>query len=53
LHCLNQCGSDALFDLRKSNRIGVVQFYRHSPRGSSMDWPIEKRQIVPTPENNE
>ena len=29
LHCLNQCGSDALFDLRKSIRIGVVQFYRH------------------------
>ena len=26
LHCLNQCGSDALFDLRKSIRIGVVQF---------------------------
>jgi hypothetical protein len=29
LHCLNQCGSDALFGLRKSIRIGVVQFYRH------------------------
>src|SRR6266446_411575 len=29
LHCLNQCGSDALFYLRKSIRIGVVQFYRH------------------------
>src|SRR6516162_3741448 len=29
LHCLNQCGSEALFDLRKSIRIGVVQFYRH------------------------
>ena len=29
LHCLNQCGFDALFDLRKSIRIGVVQFYRH------------------------
>jgi len=29
LHCLNQCGSDALFDLRKSIRTGVVQFYRH------------------------
>src|SRR6516225_10915311 len=29
LHCLNQCGSDALFDLRKSIRIGVVRLYRH------------------------
>ena len=29
LHCLNQCGFDALFDLRKSIRTGVVQFYRH------------------------
>jgi hypothetical protein len=29
LHCLNQCGSEALFDLRESIRIGVVQFYRH------------------------
>ena len=29
LHCLNQCGSDALFELRKSIRIGAVQFYRH------------------------
>ena len=29
LHCLNQCGSDALIDLRKSIRIGGVQFYRH------------------------
>jgi len=29
LHCLNQCGSDALGGLRKSIRIGVVQFYRH------------------------
>src|SRR6516225_5140978 len=29
LHCLNQCGSEALFDLRKSIRIGVVQLYRH------------------------
>ena len=28
LHCLSQCGSDALFDLRKSIRIGVVQFYQ-------------------------
>ena len=28
LHCLNQCGSEALFDLRKSIRIGVVQFYQ-------------------------
>ena len=25
----NQGGSEALFDLRKSIRIGVVQFYRH------------------------
>ena len=29
LHCLNRCGSDALFDLRKSIRIGVVQLHRH------------------------
>ena len=29
LHCLSQCGFDALFDLRKSIRIGGVQFYRH------------------------
>jgi hypothetical protein len=29
LHCLNQCGFDALFDLRKSIRTGVVQFFRH------------------------
>jgi hypothetical protein len=29
LHCLNQCGSDALFGVRKSIRIGVVQFYRY------------------------
>ena len=29
LHCLNQCGSDVLFDLRESIRIGVVQLYRH------------------------
>ena len=27
LHCLNQCGFDALSGLRKS--IGIVQFYRH------------------------
>src|SRR6516164_3087822 len=24
-----------------------------SPGAGSMDWPIEERQIVPTPENNE
>src|SRR6516162_8736524 len=29
LHSLNQCAFDALFDVRKSIRIGVVQFYRH------------------------
>ena len=29
LHCLNQCGSDALVELRKSIGTGVVQFYRH------------------------
>jgi hypothetical protein len=29
LHCLDQCGFEALFDLRKSIRIGVVQLYRH------------------------
>ena len=28
LHCLTECGYDALVDLRKSG-IGVVQFYRH------------------------
>jgi hypothetical protein len=36
LHCLNRCGSDALFDLRKSIRIGVVQFYRH--RQEAVPW---------------
>ena len=36
LHCLNQYGSDALFDLRKSIRIGVVQFYR--PRREPVPW---------------
>ena len=29
LHCLNQCGFDALGGLRKSIGTGVVQFYRH------------------------
>ena len=29
LHCLNQCGFDALGGLRKSIGAGVVQFYRH------------------------
>ena len=29
LHCLNQCGSVALVELRKSIGTGVVQFYRH------------------------
>ena len=29
LHCLNQCGFDALGGLRKSFGAGVVQFYRH------------------------
>jgi hypothetical protein len=53
LHCLNRCGFDALFDLRKSIRIGVVQFYRHRREPVPMDWPIEERQIVPAPENNE
>ena len=37
LHCLSQCGFDALFDdLRKSMRIGVVQFYRH--RREAVPW---------------
>jgi hypothetical protein len=36
LHCLNRCGSDALFDFRKSIRIGVVQFYRH--RQEAVPW---------------
>jgi hypothetical protein len=53
LHCLNQCGSDALFDLRKSIRIGVVQFYRHRREPGSVDWPVGEWQIVPAPENNE
>jgi hypothetical protein len=29
LHCLNQCGFDALGGLRKSIGTGLVQFYRH------------------------
>src|SRR6201987_6133390 len=29
LHCLNQCGFDALGGLRKSIGAGAVQFYRH------------------------
>jgi hypothetical protein len=29
LHCLNQCGSVALVELRKSIGTGIVQFYRH------------------------
>jgi hypothetical protein len=29
LHCLNQCGSDALVELRKGVGTGVVKFYRH------------------------
>ena len=29
LHCLNQCGFDALGGSRKSIGAGVVQFYRH------------------------
>src|SRR4029077_9875941 len=29
LHCLNQCGFDALGGLRKSIGAGVVQFFRH------------------------
>src|ERR1700751_2544997 len=29
LHCLNQCGSDALGGLRKSIGAGGVRFYRH------------------------
>jgi hypothetical protein len=29
LHCLNQCGFDALGGSRKSIGVGVVQFYRH------------------------
>jgi hypothetical protein len=53
LHCLNQCGFDTLFGLRKGSRIGVVQFYRHRPGAGSMDWPVGEWQIVPAPENNE
>ena len=29
LHCLNQCGSDALVELRESVGTDVVKFYRH------------------------
>lgn len=29
LHCLTECGYDALVDLRKSIGIAVVQFCRH------------------------
>ena len=36
LHCLNQCGSDALGVLRKSIGAGVVQFYRH--RQEAVPW---------------
>src|SRR5262245_28600245 len=36
LHCLNRCGYGALVDLRKSIRIGVVQFYRH--RQEAVPW---------------
>jgi hypothetical protein len=35
LHCLNQCGFDAV-DLRKSIGAGVVQFYRH--RQEAVPW---------------
>jgi len=53
LHCLNQCGFDALFDLRKSIRNWSRSILSASPGAGSMDWPIEERQIVPAPENNE
>src|ERR1700745_2022432 len=36
LHCLNQCGFDALGGLRKSIGVGVVQFYRH--RQEAVPW---------------
>jgi hypothetical protein len=36
LHGLNRYGFDALFDSRKSIRIGVVQFYRH--RQEAVPW---------------
>ena len=36
LHCLIQCGYDALVDLRKSIGAGVVQFYRH--RREAVPW---------------
>jgi len=36
LHCLNQCGFDALGGLRKSIGAGVVQFYRH--RQEAVPW---------------
>src|SRR6516162_6691086 len=51
LHCLNQCGSDALFDLRKSIRIGVVQFYRH--RREPVHGLADRRTADCSPENNE
>jgi hypothetical protein len=52
VHGLNRCVYDALVDLRKSGS-GVVQFYRHRQEPVPMEWPIEERQIVPAPENNE
>jgi hypothetical protein len=36
LHCLNQCGFDALGGLRKSIGAGVVQFYRD--RQEAVPW---------------
>jgi hypothetical protein len=36
LHCLNQCGFDALVGLRKSIGARVVQFYRH--RKEAVPW---------------
>ena len=53
LHCLNQCGFDALGGLRKSIASRSRSILSASPGASSMDWPVEEWQIVPAPENNE
>jgi hypothetical protein len=53
LHCLTDCGYNALVDSRKSIGTGVVQFYRHRQGASSMDSPVEEWKIVPALENNE
>ena len=41
LHCLSQCGFDALGGLRKSIGAGVVQFYRH--RQEAVTWIVRSK----------